>query len=452
MLGIQDIEDSVVDDNFMEDEDQDRFKVGRDGDHLMTLFQCDECHFGNVMKRVSGSNPVDELARSLIRRANLDSMWSRERSTVYGNMREGSRCVLKGRMAGIQDPYPARGPARYDDGWGMATAMVMLLRSLDAGKNASTIQFDTARGVRTHMSNYWHSSATGMEAVLVSSDGTISDVSNAPTNSFWFRRFIRGCHRRMGDIWKPNRPLLIEELKACLAILEEDWNIYSKMKRPDVKGMLRAARTATMLISGFFAALRGEEICRVDVGSMRLHWDESQNHPGAPHVPLMMAGRFKGDHTEKLFCQPLANVTKTGINIKLWTERTLQVLDAVGIKAGPMFRDSTTKRYRKATISDLDVDFHWILKRVQKKHPTMLPSTGSNKVDIINDFSVMRSLQRGATAHACNMKVPESVVEANNRWRKHMRSKGMRPQMSMMKRYSDAKASVPSLTRFSGEM
>ena len=418
----------------------------------MTPFQCDECHFENVMKRSSGANQVDDLARCLIRRANLDSMWSRERSTVYGNMREGARSVIKGRMAGIHDIYPPRGPAGDQDSWGMATAMVMLMRSLDAGKNAPTVQFDTSRGVRTHMSNYWHSCAEGVGAVLLSSDGSIADVTHAPTNSYWFRRFIRGCHRRMGDIWKPNRPLLISELIACLAILEEDWRIYSKLKRPDVNGMLRAARTASMLIAGFFVALRGEEVCRVDVGSMRKHWQESQDLPGAPHVPLMMAGRFKGDHTEKLFCQPLANVSKTGIGIKIWFERALQVMDAVGIRAGPMFREGSGKHYRKATIADLDKDFHWILLRVQRKHPSLIPATGSDKVDIRNDYSVMRSLRRGATAHACNMRIPEAVVEANNRWRKHMRSKGMRPQMSMMERYSDAKASVPSLIRFSGGM
>jgi hypothetical protein len=48
--------------------------------------------------------------------------------------------------------------------------------------------------------------------------------------------------------------------------------------------------------------------------------------------------------------------------------------------------------------------------------------------------------------------IPKEAIEANNRWRKHMRSRGLTPGMSMMERYLDAKASVPSLIRFSWSM
>ena len=42
----QDVEaEDLVADDKMEDEGPGRFKEGRDGDHLMTPFQCDECHF-----------------------------------------------------------------------------------------------------------------------------------------------------------------------------------------------------------------------------------------------------------------------------------------------------------------------------------------------------------------------------------------------------------------------
>ena len=40
----QDVEaEDLVAYDKMEDEDPGRFKEGRDGDHLMTPFQCDEC-------------------------------------------------------------------------------------------------------------------------------------------------------------------------------------------------------------------------------------------------------------------------------------------------------------------------------------------------------------------------------------------------------------------------
>jgi hypothetical protein len=32
-------------------EDQDRFQIARNGDNLVTPFQCDTCHFINIMSR-----------------------------------------------------------------------------------------------------------------------------------------------------------------------------------------------------------------------------------------------------------------------------------------------------------------------------------------------------------------------------------------------------------------
>jgi len=43
-----------------------------------------------------------------------------------------------------------------------------------------------------------------------------------------------------------------------------------------------------------------------------------------------------------------------------------------------------------------------------------------------------RSLRRGATAEAQNARIPTNVIEANHRWRKVARAKGMTPGMSMM--------------------
>jgi hypothetical protein len=62
----------------------------------------------------------------------------------------------------------------------------------------------------------------------------------------------------------------------------------------------------------------------MDLGAIRKHWDEAMEHPNAPHVPLMLAGRFKREIGEKLFCQPLAPESKSGLKM--------------GIVDGPVFR------------------------------------------------------------------------------------------------------------------
>ena len=57
-----------------DDNDDERFKCARPGDHLMIPFQCEVCHFRNIMQR----NPNRQLANDvemldLMQRANLDA-------------------------------------------------------------------------------------------------------------------------------------------------------------------------------------------------------------------------------------------------------------------------------------------------------------------------------------------------------------------------------------------
>jgi len=440
-------DEQLVAEERMETDDTNRFQEARDGDFLVTQFQCDQCHFENCQHRSAVSTSVqDELALVCIRRANLDAFWSRERSTVGANRREGLRYLGAADSCGWSTPYPARGPFPVRDDSGMQMATSMLLRSMDAGNNAKTVQYETVRKMRSHLSSFFHTVPGGIGASFMTEEGGGATISMSPTNSMWFKRFMKGSHKRMGDVWIPDRPVTIHELKAAFELLEADWDEL----QADIVGRRDVVLTATMLISGFFGALRGEEIVRVDVGEMRSNWKEALSYPELAHVPLMLAGRFKREIGEKLFCQPLAAVSKSGIKIALWFHRALEILAALGVQRGPLFRKRgrSIQTVKRATVGDLDPMLHKILKRVQSKWPSIIPDA----VDVEDEYSSFRSLRRGATSEAQNCQIPKEVIEANNRWRKQSRSRGLTPGMSMMERYSDAKASVPTLTRFSAEL
>jgi hypothetical protein len=79
-------------------------------------------------------------------------------------------------------------------------------------------------------------------------------------------------------------------------------------------------------------------------------------------------------------------------------------------------------------MGDLDPAFHEVLKRVQERWPHAIQAA----VKVEDDYSVRRSLRRGSTSQAQNQGIPESVVEANQRWRKHERSQEVLPSMGMM--------------------
>jgi hypothetical protein len=161
------------------------------------------------------------------------------------------------------------------------------------------------------------------------------------------------------------------------------------------------------------------------------------------HIPLMLSGRFKKEVEEKYFCQPLAPVTDSGRNLAIWFQRKIMLLKDQSLCTGPMFKSMSVGK--KMSISEMDELFHSILLEVQHRFPKILPDS----VKVTEEFSTFRSLRRGATSEAQNVKIPRKVIEANNRCRKISRAKGLIPEYSMMERYSDAKVLVPTLTRFS---
>jgi hypothetical protein len=427
---------------YQEDKDDFRFRFARDGDHLMCPFQCDLCQFINVKKRLPSGLPGDDVLQLCIRRANLDACWARETSTVTQNLREAVRVFKSSALLGTEGGYTKRGPFPIEDVFGMEIAAHHLLRSLDPGRNAKTIQYETMRHVRSHFSNFYHTTPNGVGLSTAGADGSNMFFTNSPTNSYWFKRFMQGSHRRMGDVWIPDRALTIDELLKALEVLEEDWNDFAH----DTESQLQVSLLGSAICAGFSGGLRGEEVPRADLGLIREHWAEALNHPRAPHVPWAMVGRFKKETGEKVFYQPLAVVTKSGIENGKWIKRAVDSYAKLGIVSGPFFRikrkDGGTQRCKP---SDLDPDFHAVLTRVQARWPHILPAS----VDVGEEYRIRRSLRRGSTTHAGNMAIPREVIEANNRWRKHGNSRGVLPGMSMVERYSDAKASVLALLRYS---
>mmetsp|Transcript_11545 Transcript_11545/g.17743 ORF Transcript_11545/g.17743 Transcript_11545/m.17743 type:complete len:193 (+) Transcript_11545:458-1036(+) len=178
----------------MEDDDPKRFKEARDGDHLMVTFVCDECVFWDLRERRPIPNNVRDKAMVIsIRRVILDSFWSRERSTVATNRREGLMYVKIHNELGVANPCKIQGPWDVsDDRLGYRAAIGMMLPSMDPGLYANYIQYETTRKLRSHVSNFEHTNPGGVGAGFVGEEGRVSFLSNACTNSPWFRRFAKG--------------------------------------------------------------------------------------------------------------------------------------------------------------------------------------------------------------------------------------------------------------------
>ena len=107
--------------------DLSRHKTGIDGSHLMTPFQCDLCIFRNLYKRNPRQVLSDEESLVVIRRMNIDSIWSREPSTIEKNISSLSRLILTCESSGFEPQLPKLGPFPVADNSGFAVAFSMLV-------------------------------------------------------------------------------------------------------------------------------------------------------------------------------------------------------------------------------------------------------------------------------------------------------------------------------------
>ena len=178
------MDDSMLATTDLAADDPERFKLAKGGDHLMCPFQCDGCNFQNLKKRAPGASDTDGVLLLCIRSAHLDALWAREPATVHSNRREGVRVLELSKQLGLENPYPRRGPYPVKDSFGMGVAAMMLMRSLDTGKNARTIQYETMRKLRGHYSNFVHTTPDGVGASTTSSEGASSFVWHSETNGY----------------------------------------------------------------------------------------------------------------------------------------------------------------------------------------------------------------------------------------------------------------------------
>lgn len=125
---MRDVDDGMEGEGFTDKENALRYKSARKGDHLMCSFQCDTCHFRNMEGRDPSADRVADQALLMhIRRAVLDSFWSREPGTVEGNLREGRKAMRMAGSMGMSDPFAIdRGPYPIADVDGMGLAVLIL--------------------------------------------------------------------------------------------------------------------------------------------------------------------------------------------------------------------------------------------------------------------------------------------------------------------------------------
>lgn len=425
------------------EQDMDRFITGRDGDHLMCPFQCDECHFLNIMSR----RPVPDKAEDVrmlnaIRRANLDAFWSREPPTVTKNLQDARRAVRISQSLGIPERkvFGAVSPFPLKDTFGMMEAVIILERSTDKGRHAGSIQFQTMRKTRTMFANIYQASAKGQSEMVLVKDKNKFTLSKGITHCEFFERFMQGAHKRMGDIVKPDRALSLPVLHRIMEAIESEWYLA----RTDAEKEELALEASFYLIT-YCGGLRGEETPLCDLTGMRKWWKDGDVPGVSKHATIALLGRIKGETGEKYHLMPLCATTRSGLEPRLWIGRAMDAMEKRGITGRPLFRTSQGFPIR---FSEMEPKFIEGLEVVQATRPDIL----SDQINVEDEFGIRRSFRRGSTTETGNRGVPPEVIDANNRWQKVEKAGTSQASFTMREHYTDVRILLDKLLIYSSAL
>ena len=410
---------------------------------LSAPFQCHDCWFFNITRRrPKADNHTDRVLLSLIRRVNLDILWSRESSTVvntYNSVYTSAKIAVS---LGMPLQNIEQGPWPVGDHCGFAIAVTMLRKSLDPGRNDALYQqFDSIRKLRSAWRNTYLNSVLGSNVtqVFMGEKGRTYRLTADPTYSQSFTKFIHGCEKRMGRRVKQDQAVSIAILKELLKNFRSELQ-EKKVTRERKRDIIMSANS---LVVGYCGALRGGEILLAEATSICEAIESGRIHEH-PHVLLCLMGRFKSETGERNVILPLASVTASGIEVRWWMEALVKILEVERRSEGspgPAFCDRSGFVLGSNFLNE---KFHEALERVQTLRPDLIPSN----VKVREIYNMYRSLRRGAVLRANELEYDQSVIDMNNRWRQMQSARG-KAKLPMGQLYLDILLSLISHIRFS---
>ena len=435
-------------------EDEFRYTQGIDGAHLTVTFQCDICIFRSLFNRDPIESTDDKDSLSVIRRMNLDAIWSREPSTIQNNLRNLSKMIRFCEGHGMEPQLPKLGPWGLKDTLGYCLAFSMLEHSKSSGKHSkSHTQFATIRQQRAAYSNLFQASCNmnqSFNSITQSNQGRFH-LAQCPSNSVWFTRWSRGCETRMGYIIKQDKALSIDILKALI----NNWINDIEESESGSWQRLKSCMILTYTTISFVASLRGAEGLKLDLNRLKFYFSETQqNRVGGttsripPHIIMPLRGRFKGEQGERCHLLPLAIESKSGIKIKASLELLIQAReDMPQLNSAWAFVNQNNQKLPFGIMNDW---FHQGLENI--KDNDFQDNLGLRSIDIREEYSINRSCRRGSATHAQNQNISEAIIRMQNRWSMVENAKGRRPTFNMVETYSDIEHLIPAVIQYSGQL
>lgn len=202
-------------------------------------------------------------------------------------------------------------------------------------------------------------------------------------------------------------------------------------------------------------SLRGPEVLTMDLAGMRAHVNLGkegvlpadpltigQDLSGAPYILFTLLGKFKGENGIRQHMICVASTTMSGIEVRWWIEKLIEVREREGRVEGPAFgyRDGSVMSLR-----ELDGFLHYFLEKIQQEDESLIAAND----DVFENYGFFRSFRKTAEGRARAANLESDVQNAMNRWRKIESARGRMPRFSMVDHYSDARDLMSVTWRYS---
>ena len=423
--------------------DRKEYKYARNGDTLQVPFECDLCVFRKLKGTDPGGGEADKQLMCCIRRVNLDAFWARAKTTVrlnYGLMKQS---LIIGEKLGIGAGLAEQGPLPPYDHCGYHTAIMMVYASVDKGKHSVHYkQYNTVRHMGSMRSSYLRTCLEASTNHLVVGDDRSNarglSISVDPTCSLWFRRFLQGSRKRMGQDWRPDQAITAELVKACQDECERRvW----EQEGERWKWIL----TGAYLITGFALGFRGSEGLLLNLTGQHRHWRAKSEG----FVTVCLLGQLKGDEGEQLHLMHSVNETGSGLRVREWLERLMRYNESHGRQSGNGYKDPQGELVLGRW---MEARFHEVLLAVWDRDPRLFPSHVENEDDVVTRYRVFRSLRRGSETRSMAQKVSSNDRHVVLRWKAPTKGGGHRVSKGLEQLYTDVSLLKKPFLRYTAEM
>jgi hypothetical protein len=238
----------------------------------------------------------------------------------------------------------------------------------------------------------------------------------------------------MGQDVRKDWAITLPAMHALQQLLLEEWELATSEE-----GREEIATCRAFIMVAFCGSLRGNETFLLDLAGLRKYLRDLKDE-NLVIVPLL--GRYKGEQHTRYHLMPLAATTDSGLRVREWLTRLVQVREKQGLVRGPAFGDRKGGILSPGQVEGQLMDHLQMVKETQAE---IIPAD----VDCHKHFGISRSFRRGATSTERAQGIKDKYVQLINRWRKFEDARGRQPNLPMVEHYSDVQQLVPELVKFS---